>query len=107
MELHGSNGATTEPGASALVHGAGDRLRKGFTQCEEQVRRAPAKSLLLAVAAGCLLRNLPIPALVGGLARLILALLRPAVLLFASAKLLEVLQHRARKDQVEQPPFPR
>ena len=91
-----------EGGVGSVLHDAGDRLRQGFSQCEGQVRREPARAVFFAVVIGYLLRSLPIAQLLGGIARLFLALLRPAALLFAVMKVLEVAQLRTRRAHAAQ-----
>jgi hypothetical protein len=46
----------------------------------------PEKALLWALGAGYLLRMLPLTGIVGGLVRLLLALLKPAALIYGAAK---------------------
>jgi len=61
-------------------------------QCIEQsTRRAPLKAIGCAVAAGYLLRHLPIFALLGALFRLALILVRPFALIFGAVKLFQLL----------------
>jgi hypothetical protein len=99
-----------EGGVGSVFHEAGDRLRQGLSQYEGQVRREPARAVFFALVIGYLLRSLPIAQLLGGIARLFLALLRPAALLFAAMKILEAAQLRTRRvheAELEREAFPR
>ena len=97
MKKQTPNGTTLESTVSTLVHGAEDRLRQRYSECEEQVRRSPSGALLCAVVFGYILRSLPIAALIGGVVRLLLALLRPVAILLSAAKLFEVVQRETKK----------
>lgn len=106
MKRHTPNGGSLESSVGTLVRGASDNLHHRYAECEEQVRKSPSSALLCAVAVGYLLRNLPIAALVSGVMRLLLALVRPAAFLFIAAKLFEILQREAKKSARTNPPFP-
>ena len=73
-----------------------DHLKEKFndyhTQGEEYVRANPTQAVLSAVAAGFVLRLLPIGALVGALVRLAIFALRPAVFIYGALALYKHFQ---------------
>jgi hypothetical protein len=81
-----------EAGLASAVQRAQTTLRDQFQSYEESVRKSPGSSLLVAAAAGYVFRNVPIGALLGGLIRLILALVRPGLFLYVAAKGYELMQ---------------
>jgi uncharacterized protein YacL len=60
-----------------------------WSELEEQIRREPMKAVLLALAAGFFLCLLPIARLTGVLVKVTLLLLKPALLILGTIKLLE------------------
>ena len=60
-----------------------------WSELEEQIRREPMKAVLLALAAGFFLCQLPIGRLTGVLVKVTLLLLKPALLILGIIKLLE------------------
>jgi hypothetical protein len=60
----------------------------------EYVREKPAQSLLYAFAAGYVLNHLPLGRVIGGLLRLLLVALKPAVVIYGAAKLYQAAQER-------------
>ena len=74
------------------VRYAQDQFSGVVTQAEEFVREKPGQSLLIAVLAGFILNRLPIGRLFGGVARLLMFALKPALLLYGATKVYEVIQ---------------
>ncbi|MEA3209231.1 MAG: hypothetical protein QOE70_2288 [Chthoniobacter sp.] len=93
-----TNGAsrTVEASVASALRSAQETVRHCYVDCEASVRQSPSTSLFVAVAVGYVLRSLPIGALLGGLIRVLVSMVRPAVLLFSAAKLYELLQRQAR-----------
>ena len=58
-----------------------------LTQTEDFVRANPTRSLLYGVAAGFILDRLPIFRIFGGMVRLLLLALKPALLIYGATKL--------------------
>lgn len=58
-----------------------------LNQTEDYVREKPAQSVLLAFVAGYILNRLPIGRILGGLFRLLVVALRPAILIYGATKL--------------------
>jgi hypothetical protein len=84
---------------------AGDMAERGLSyakdqwgeimgQTEDFVRANPGKALCYGVAAGFLLDRLPIFRIFGGLIRLALMALKPAMLVFGATKLYQMVQNR-------------
>jgi hypothetical protein len=61
-------------------------------QAEEFVREKPGQSLLIALVAGMILNRLPIGRLFGGVVRLLMFALKPALLLYGATKVYEIVQ---------------
>lgn len=61
-------------------------------QTEEYVRANPTQALFYGVAAGFILDRLPIFRILGGLVRLLLIALKPAILIFGATKLYQTFQ---------------
>jgi hypothetical protein len=74
------------------VRYAQDQFSEVVTQAEEFVREKPGRSLLIALLAGFILNRLPIGRLFGGLVRLLVFALKPALLLYGATKVYEVIQ---------------
>ena len=62
------------------------------SETEDYVRERPAQSHLCAFMAGYILNRLPLGRVVGGLFRLLVAALRPAILIYGAAKLYQAAQ---------------
>lgn len=66
-----------------------------FLHCAEQyTREEPLKAVGIAFAAGLFMTMLPIGAILAGLLRLALALVRPALLILGAVKLYEEIERR-------------
>jgi len=63
-----------------------------LTETETYVRQNPVQSLAFAVLAGFVLNRLGIGRILGGVVRLLLFALKPAVLIYGAAKLYEATQ---------------
>jgi len=89
--------ATLEGKLGAWVQDTRTVLQRRCEECVEEVRRSPSRSMLTAVGVGYLLRMLPLTTIIAGLLHLVLALIRPAVLIFCAAKLYDTVQQPAEK----------
>ena len=69
-----------------------EKLNDYHTQGEEYVRANPTQAVLSAVAAGFILRLLPIGAIVGALVRLAVFALRPGVFIYGAVALYKHFQ---------------
>jgi hypothetical protein len=72
------------------VRYAQDQFSEVVTQAEEFVREKPGQSLLIAVVAGMILNRLPLGRLFGGVIRLLLFALKPALLVYGATKVYEI-----------------
>ena len=61
-------------------------------QTESYVRQNPGQAMLYAFVAGYVLHHIPVRGLVGGLVRLSMMAVRPAVLLYGASKLYQAVQ---------------
>jgi hypothetical protein len=71
---------------------AQDQFSEYLTQAEEYVREKPAQSVLIALLAGFILNRLPVGRLLGGVVRLALFALKPALLVYGATKVYEAVQ---------------
>jgi len=69
-----------------------DQIEAVLTETESYVRKKPAESLLCAFAAGYILNRLPVGKVLGGLFRLLVFALKPAILVYGAAKLYQAGQ---------------
>ena len=83
-----------EEGVNALLVDVERSIRSHIQDCEQCIRRSPAKSVLGAVAAGYCLHRLPVRALLVTQVRLLSALAPPALVLYGAAKVYEFLQRQ-------------
>jgi hypothetical protein len=74
------------------VHWVKEQVEAALSETEDYVRERPAQSLLCAFVAGYILNRLPLVRIMGGLARLLVAALRPAILIYGAAKLYQAAQ---------------
>ncbi len=88
---------TIEDGVNALLADAKRKVSQRYEDCEQSVRHAPGKAILIAVAAGYLIHRLPVRSLLVSQVRLLAALAPPTLLAFGAAKLCEFLQEQARE----------
>jgi hypothetical protein len=71
-----------------------DRVEAAVNETGEYVREKPTQSLLYAFAVGYILNRLPLRFVLGGLIRLLLIALRPAILIYGAARLYKAAQER-------------
>jgi hypothetical protein len=71
-----------------------DRVEAVVNETGEYVREKPTQSLLYAFAAGYVLNHLPLGRVIGGLLRLLLVALRPAIVIYGATKLYQAAQER-------------
>lgn len=69
------------------LHWVKGQVETALSETEDYVRERPTQSLFYAFIAGYILNRLPLGRIVGGLFRLLLVALRPAVLIYGAAKL--------------------
>src|SRR5436190_21301902 len=74
------------------VRYAQDQFSEALTQAEEFVREKPGQSLLIAFLIGFILNRLPVGRLLGGLVRVLLIALKPAILVYGATKVYEAVQ---------------
>jgi len=74
------------------VHWVKEQIETVLSETEDYVREKPAQSLLYAFIAGYVLNRLPLGRIAGGLLRLLILALRPAILVYGAAKLYQAAQ---------------
>jgi hypothetical protein len=74
------------------LHWVKGQVETALSETEDYVRERPTQSLFYAFIAGYILNRLPLGRIVGGLFRLLLLALRPAVLIYGAAKLYQASQ---------------
>jgi len=74
-----------------------------FEKFEEEVRSNPLQSVGFALAAGWLLARLPVLGILGLVARVALALLKPSLVVFGGMKAWQVIQARRAENPAEAP----
>jgi hypothetical protein len=74
------------------VHWAKEQVEAVLSETESYVREKPAQSLLYAFVAGYILNRLPVGRILGGLFRLLVVALRPAILIYGATKLYQAAQ---------------
>src|SRR5207245_8912296 len=74
------------------VHSVIDQVEAILSESESYVRQMPAQFLLYAFVAGYILNRLPLGRIFGGLFRLLVAALRPAILIYGATKLYQAVQ---------------
>lgn len=74
------------------LHWVKEQVETALSETEDYVRERPTQSLLYAFMAGYILNRLPLGRIAGGLFRLLLVALRPAVLIYGAAKLYQASQ---------------
>jgi hypothetical protein len=87
-----SHPLTLEQTIAAKVDGCRLSAEECLREAENYVRQEPVKAVAFAVAAGYLLRLLPVAAILRTIIALVLASLRPAVLSYAAAKAYELFR---------------
>ena len=74
-----------------------DRVETVVNETGEYVREKPTQSLFYAFAVGYVLNRLPVRLVFGGLIRLLLMALKPAILIYGAAKLYRSAQEREER----------
>ncbi|MGB9474396.1 MAG: hypothetical protein WCE87_04925 [Candidatus Udaeobacter sp.] len=74
------------------VHWVKEQIETALSETEDYIREKPAQSLLCAFVAGYVLNRLPLVRIVAGLFRLLIAALRPAILVYGATKLYQAAQ---------------
>lgn len=74
------------------LHWVKEQVETTLSETEDYVRERPTQSLLCAFVAGYILNRLPLGRIAGGVFRLLLVALRPAVLIYGAAKLYQASQ---------------
>ena len=74
------------------LHWVKEQVETALSETEDYVRERPTQSLLYAFMAGYILNRLPLGRIVGGLFRLLVVALRPAILIYGAAKLYQASQ---------------
>ena len=69
------------------LHWVKEQVETALSETEDYVRERPAQSLLCAFLAGYVLNRLPLGRIVGGLFRLLIVALKPAILIYGAAKM--------------------
>jgi hypothetical protein len=85
-----------DAGIDAMIHKAEQSITHVVHDCEDFIRQSPTKAVVGALAAGYLLRNLPLRALLVAKVRLITALAPPALVLYGAAKVYEFIQEQSQ-----------
>lgn len=84
--------AETEDIAERGLRYTKDQFEQILEQTEGYVRENPTRALVYAAVAGVLIDRLPVFRILGGLARLSLLAVRPAVLIYGATKLYQAVQ---------------
>lgn len=84
--------ADTEDIAERSLRYTKEQFGQIMEQTEDFVRENPARAVAYAVVAGLVLDRLPIFRIFGGLTRLSLMAIKPAILIYGATKLYQVAQ---------------
>ncbi len=87
-----------EDNAREVFRRAQRNLSEQLHHCEDSVRQSPANSVVVAGLVGYFLHVLPIGALLGGIVRLLAALVRPTIFLYVAAKLIDGMRSSANAE---------
>jgi hypothetical protein len=74
------------------LHWVKEQVETVLSDTQDYVREKPTQSLFYAFVAGYLLNRLPIGRILGGLLRLLVVALKPAILVYGAAKLYQAAQ---------------
>lgn len=98
FELHDEpeHAPTVEEGLQAMLQDGKRSLRQRYQAFQTEVARNPAKAVLIATAAGYLLKRLPLRSILVANVRIAAALTPPLLLAIGAAKACEYLQSKAR-----------
>jgi hypothetical protein len=69
-----------------------EQVETALGETEDYIREKPTQSLLYAFLAGYILNRLPLVRILAGIFRLLLAALKPAILVYGAAKLYQAAQ---------------
>ena len=69
-----------------------DQFEQIMGQTEDYVRENPTRAVMYAVVAGLVLDRLPVGRILGGLTRLTMMAIKPAILIYGATKLYQVAQ---------------
>ena len=94
-----SSSGTLEDGVTSALKSVRETATRKMESYESSVREDPTSSILWAAAVGYVLRILPITALFAFVLRLLLALLKPAALIFGAYKLYQLVQQNVADQQ--------
>jgi hypothetical protein len=83
----------TKPAEKTCCEGA---INDWVACAEKCAQREPLKCAAIAFLGGIVLTVLPVGAIVGGLARLLLALVRPALVVLGAIKVMEEVERRRK-----------
>lgn len=79
-----------------LLHEAQTQIHQRREGCESAIRKAPARSVLMAAAFGYFLPEMPLGPLLRGLVHAGLLLLRPAALFYGGSQVYQWLQEEGK-----------
>ena len=83
-----------EDAAAEALQSLNESCKECRTQCAERIRNAPLESVGIALGVGFLFRWIPVGALLTGVLRLLIFSIKPLMLLFGLAKLVELLKSK-------------
>ncbi len=83
---------TTDDIAERGLRYTKDQLEQLMVQTEGYVRENPTRAVAYAVVAGFVLDRLPVGRILGGLTRLTLMAIKPAILIYGATKLYQAAQ---------------
>ncbi len=83
---------TTDDIAERGLRYTKDQLEQLMVQTEGYVRENPTRAVAYAVVAGLVLDRLPVGRILGGLTRLTLMAIKPAILIYGATKLYQAAQ---------------
>ena len=69
-----------------------EQVETALGETEDYIREKPTQSLLYAFLAGYILNRLPLVRILAGIFRLLVAALKPAILVYGAAKLYQAAQ---------------
>ena len=86
--------STLEEITAETVDSIDQKTRECLACCQERIREQPVCAVLSAAGIGYLLRFFPLTLIVGSFLRLVVALLKPALLVLGIIKILSCLQEK-------------
>ena len=91
-EMNEQLAGTSEDFAERGLRYTKDQWEQLMEQTEDYVRENPTRAVAYAVVAGLVLDRLPVTRIVGGLTRVALMALKPAILIYGATKLYQAAQ---------------